>query len=129
MKYRFFDAKKAAIERGKGHGRGWMPKFVCCQWCGNPQEICVVDAARKQKAGECVYPDVVLPCSWALFCQENRWGQGLEDISGQAATVCGGESRWMDWLGRECELYSMRACEAVRMADWVMGQIELECTM
>ena len=124
-KYRFLDAKRGAIERGKRRG-GWIPRYVSCTWCGNPQEVCVVDPELPPGPGQCVYPDTVFPTAWALFHQENRWGQSLAEISGQPRTVWEKEAKWMDWVGQECDLYGMRACEGVRMADWVMGQMEGE---
>lgn len=116
-KWDFFRAKKGAVERGRQRC-GWMSPYVACYGCANPQEIC-----NAQGPATCEYRDMILPMAWALFHMRNRWGQSLEDISGASQVLCSGEDRWMDWLGEECGLYGWRACQAARLADWVMANM------
>jgi ferredoxin len=126
--WQFFNAKQDAVARGKRR-QGWIAPYVACTWCGNPQDICPVDPEPgPSKLERCRYPDIVLPCAWALFHMDNRWGQTLQQVSGQPQATYESEQAWIDWLGQECELYNMRACEAARMADWVMGQMVQEHT-
>ena len=123
-KQRFFAAKQRAIERGKVCG-GWLKAYVACYNCGNPQEVC-----ESQGKPGCEFRDMVLPAAWALFGMRNRWGRSLQEISGASERTCSNEEKWMDWVGEECELYGMRASEAARMADWVMGKmLEGRCSV
>ena len=58
----FFHAKKAAINKGKQQGTGWLAMYTACFGCGNPQGVCDV-----QGSGGCQFPDIVFPTSWAIF--------------------------------------------------------------
>ena len=47
----------------------------------------------------------------------------LQQITQQPRTKYESEVAWMDWLAEPCEVYGMRACRLVEMADWVLKQI------
>ena len=115
----FIGAKRRAIQRNERHG-GWMTKYVGCFRCGQPQDICAVEG-RGEGGGRCRYRDMVFPAAWALFHRENRWGRTLGQLTGAASRVWSTEERWMDWLGTECEMYGMRACQAARMMSVIMS--------
>lgn len=69
----------------------------------------------------CQFRDLVLPAAWALFHSEHRWGRTLGQITGFSSSIWESEERWMDWLGTECELWGVRACQAARMMDQILS--------
>jgi hypothetical protein len=114
----FVQAKQEAIQRNQTRG-GWLKRYVACFRCGQPQDICPVGEQRSHQA--CMFRDMVLPAAWALFRRDNRWGRTMGEITGAASAVWESEARWMDWLGTECDLYGMRACQAARIMDVIMS--------
>lgn len=114
----FFVMKKRAIERNEGRG-GWIKAYAGCFQCGQPQEICRVEEGPGR--GGCEYRDMIFPAAWGLWRRDERWGRTMGELSGAASAVWESEDKWMDWLGNECELYGMRACQAARMMDVIMG--------
>lgn len=127
----FFKAKREAIQRQSSRG-GWLKKFTACFQCGQPQEVCSYGvtaelAEHDQDAREipstedrCQYRDTALPAAWALFHRSSWWGKTLGEITGAPQSVWENEDRWMDWLGTECVLYGMRACQAARLLDFFL---------
>lgn len=113
----FTQAKSRAIDRNRGRG-GWIQAYTGCFRCGQPQDICVVEDVGSRPP--CRYRDLIFPATWALSQREACWGRSLGEISGVASAIWQHEERWMDWLGTECELYGMRACQAARMMDVVI---------
>lgn len=123
LKWRFFTAKRKIQDQQQSRG-GWLKKYTACFRCGNPQEVCILGEEGAPSQGECEFRDLVFPTAWALFHmqRERRWGQSLQEITG-CSWIGESETDWMEWCGGEVEVYGMRSCEAVRMTDWVMGQI------
>lgn len=127
-RHEYRNAKTAAIQRQRSCG-GWIKSYIACFRCGQPQKICRVG---EDEAGQvvspapylCAYRDLAFTAGWALFHSATRFGRTLGEISGAPTTVWDTEEHWMNWLGTECDLYGMRACQAARMLDWIMN-IEL----
>ena len=112
-KWGFINAKRDALERNEP----WIPQYVACFTCAQPQSIC-----NGRTPGQCEFKDLVLPLAWALFHTQNRWGQSLESITGPDVDVHD-EAAYMAWLGKECDLFGDRAINAVRIAEWAMRQL------
>lgn len=115
----FMRAKQTAIQRNERQG-GWMKKYAACFRCGQPQDICAVDGSAVGRR-ECRYRDMIFPAAWALFHRANRWGRTLGQLTGVASKTWSTEEKWMDWLGTECELFGIRACQAARMMDVILS--------
>jgi superfamily II DNA helicase RecQ len=116
-KGQFLDAKKAAIQQGRGGG--WMKKHVACWACGQPPTIC--DGLRGVKG--CEFRDLVFPGAWAMFRMDQLWGQSVESVSGQAGGFPS-EGAWMQWIGEECEVFGERGTQGVRTLEWTLEQME-----
>jgi Orsellinic acid/F9775 biosynthesis cluster protein D/DEAD/DEAH box helicase/Helicase conserved C-terminal domain len=111
----FFHAKKAAINKGKQQGSGWLAMYTACFGCGNPQGVCDV-----QGSGGCQFPDIVFPTSWAIFHRPLPFGKTLEQWTGRAFLT---EESWMTWLGQEREVHGLQATNAMWVTDCVLREI------
>ena len=125
-KWDFVRAKKAALDRGRRRGLGWIKAYTACFQCGHPQVICEewseVDAETGRSKKGCQFGDMVFPAAWALYRMENRWGYGLTEVTGQQMKGIK-EEQWMDWCGQETELYGMRACQGAKVLEWILGKV------
>lgn len=112
VRFPFFDARKAAVERNKR--RGWMAAYTACFTCLNPQAIC----PGALKGSKCEFKDTVLPICWGAYVADGaaqwfreRFGREFSD-----------EDAYMDWIGEETRFGGERAVQGVRVAALALAE-------
>ena len=100
-----------------------MREWTACRGCGQPPIICSDWNAQVGPTG-CEFRDMVLPAAWAVYHMRNRWGETLEEFSGQLGGFSK-EEDWVKWMGEEVALFGDRAIQAARMLDKVLEKLEL----
>lgn len=115
-RFKYFDAKKEAQAQGQRRG-GWFPRFNSCYRCFNPQVVC-----DQQGQGQCLFTDLVIPASWAVF-QKPAWvAQYLGRLGGPH--VAEDEAAYMLWLGEQQTVFGEVASNATAVTRLVLQQMQ-----
>ena len=111
-------AKKVACRVQKDNGKGWMPSYIVCWKCYQPQSICRV-ADPEHSESTCRFPDMVIPLCYGVY---KRVG-GPEWVAKHFKRTFTTELEYMLWLGEISSLSGNECIQATRIAALAMADL------
>ena len=107
QRFHWIHAKDEAYQTRKSEGKEWIPRYVACWKCYQPQDLCRV-ADPDHEETECRFPDLVMPLCYGVYCRPG--GQvWLQKHFGRSFAT---QLDYMLWLGRPASLQGNECIQA-----------------
>lgn len=112
----WMDPKRRTHLEYKRQGKQWIPDFLVCFLCLQPQTICPVDKAPSG----CAYPDMVMPLCYRAFNRQGRSDWFSKHFGFTPKT----DQEYMRWLGEAATLGNTPCIQANRVAALMMAELQ-----
>ena len=117
-RFHWIRAKNEALQRQRQYKKEWIPRYVACWNCYQPQDLCRV-ADPEHEETTCRFPDMVMPLCYGVWKRvgSSDWLQKHFQRRFQ------GEVEYMAWLGETGSLAGNECIQANRVAALALGEL------